>query len=1322
MPLEFLFTTPGNYTIEDNGVPGDGISVVKDGTGTVIFTFAHPADSLRFFVDTPGVNITINFTDTLGAANFTVGVLDDPAQSPASITVRSVETSGIVTLVSNGAIIEGGSDAAADIVAGQLIMSAETGVGSAGNALETQVAAVEAETDTGGINIANTGDVQIGSLSDFVDGLDVATSGNIVFTNIGSIFLGDDDVDAGNPLSPFETVHGGATSGNVNLTATGISADLIGSTDLDSIAAPRGSITLTAGRDIALGTAGTNFDNDVRANGSVTINAGRDFLADGFADVASDGFGNSTAGSVIINVGRNFHLRSVTGTDASVTAEGNAGGDVIVTTGSGGAVILDTPAGPETLRSISGDVILNADRMLISGVSGIRADNGQVNLRPATVGREIILGSVSDAALALELSDAELDTISTPTLVIGSNTAGNLSVVSAISPTTPTSLTLQSGFDISIQASIAALLNLSIRAGDDLSQAAASAITAGGALTIFVDQVQSDGGIGGVATMGGTVTAAPVTINGDVQADNLTGANSNDTLNGNGSADTLVGGAGNDTLVGGTGLDTATGGLGDDIFVVDMSSDVSIEAVGEGNDTVQSPVNYTIGANIENLTLTGAANVNGTGNALNNNIIGNTGNNVLNGAAGVDMMFGGLGDDTYVVDDTGDKATEVSALGGTDIVMSSATFTLGSNVENLSLTGAAAVNATGNAQDNIINGNVSQNVLNGLGGADTLAGGLSHDTYVIDALDTLIELPGGGVDTVQVNFTYTLLAEFENLILTGAAAINGTGNSVNNIITGNIGANILTGGGGVDSLVGGTGNDTYVIDSSDGVTELAGGGVDTVQADFTYALLAEFENLTLTGAADINGTGNSVANVITGNSGANLLNGAGGADTMFGGLGNDTYFVETIGDVATETSPAGGDDHVMSSITFSLGGNVERLTLTGGGNINGTGNTIANTIFGNGGNNVLDGGAGGDLLRGGLGNDTYVIDDALDVIDETTGGGGVDTVMSAITFTLSGVLENLTLIGGAAINGTGNAFANVLIGNIAANSLSGGAGADSLTGMGGADTLTGGSGDDTYFIDGLDTLVELAGGGTDTVNVGFSYTLLAQFENLTLTGALNIAGTGNGVANVVTGNSGNNTLNGMAGADTMFGGLGDDTYHVDDAGDDATELSAVGGNDIVMSSVSFTIAANVERLTLTGAASINGTGNTLDNLITGNTGNNVLTGGLGADTLNGNTGNDTYRYAVETESTAASRDSITAFNAGDLIDLALIDANGAGAGNGAFTFIGAAAFSGTAGELRATLVGAEWIVEGDVNGDAVADLVIGVTSGAYVISGTDFAL
>ena len=169
------------------------------------------------------------------------------------------------------------------------------------------------------------------------------------------------------------------------------------------------------------------------------------------------------------------------------------------------------------------------------------------------------------------------------------------------------------------------------------------------------------------------------------------------------------------------------GGTGNDTYVVDAAGDVVTELAGQGTDTVQSSISYTLGANVENLTLTGAAAINATGNTLDNVLTGNTGNNVLSGGAGNDTMIGGAGNDTmiggtgndtYVVDAAGDVVTELAGQ-GTDTVQSSVSYTLGANVENLTLTGAAAINATGNALDNVVTGNAGDNILNGGVGNDT---------------------------------------------------------------------------------------------------------------------------------------------------------------------------------------------------------------------------------------------------------------------------------------------------------------------------------------------------------------------------------------------------------------------------------------------------------------------------------------------------------------------------------------------------------------------------------------------------------------------------
>ena len=260
----------------------------------------------------------------------------------------------------------------------------------------------------------------------------------------------------------------------------------------------------------------------------------------------------------------------------------------------------------------------------------------------------------------------------------------------------------------------------------------------------------------------------------------------------------------NNRLTGNSAANMLTGGLGDDTYFVGVG-DTVVEAANEGTDTVQSDVTWTLGAHLENLTLTGIGAINGTGNALNNVIVGNENNNVLDGGAGEDSLWGHLGNDTYVVG-TGDTVVE-AANEGTDVVRSSVSFTLSNNVENLTLTGTGAINGTGNSLNNTLTGN---------SGANVLTGGAGHDTYIVGAGDTVVENAAEGTDLVQSSVSFTVGDNVEKLTLTGTAAIDGTGNSLSNTLTGNSGANVITGATGNDTMIGGLGNDTYMVDRSEG--------------------------------------------------------------------------------------------------------------------------------------------------------------------------------------------------------------------------------------------------------------------------------------------------------------------------------------------------------------------------------------------------------------------------------------------------------------------------------------------------------------------------
>ena len=723
----------------------------------------------------------------------------------------------------------------------------------------------------------------------------------------------------------------------------------------------------------------------------------------------------------------------------------------------------------------------------------------------------------------------------------------------------------------------------------------------------------------------------------------------NDTVNGESGNDTVNGGRGNNRLFGGTGDDVLhakegddflDAGTGDDTITGGSGSNVYVFGRGSGTDTIKSRGKKSafevdvgtdtveLGAGIvpTDVKLRSVMRVNGW-NDLEVSIAGSTDRLYVEDFTGVffapaRMQF------KFADGTTWDSTTLNQRIQSGDNTVDIVTGTPGDDA----LTGYdSADRLFGLAGNDSLHGGRGNDYLDGGPGADEMEGYEDDDTFVVDDVGDLVT-DWYGYDTVVSSIDYVLPDGIENLELTGSAT-TGTGNIWDNTLVGNDLANTLDGGVGYDNVIGGRGDDTYFVNNLfDLVTETRDGGNDTVHTDVSYTLPENVENLRLIGSNPMDGTGNIFSNSITGNSASNVIDGGEGADAMAGGAGNDQYAVDDDGDAVVENA-ADGTDWVLSTISYALSANVEGLQLQGTA-ANGTGNALANTIYGNAAANVLDGAGGADILSGREGNDTYVVDAAGDTTQEAA-NAGTDTVNSSVSFTLAANVENLTLTGTGAINGTGNTLANVLVGNAGHNTLNGGAGID---------TMRGGAGNDTYVADSAsESITELAGEGTDTVQASFTYTLGANLENLTLTGSTAINGTGNALNNVLTGNGAANTLNGGAGVDTMTGGAGNDIYIVDAATDLISE-AAGAGTDAVQSSATYSLAANVENLTLTGSTAINGTGNTLANQLVGNSGANTLDGGGGADTMTGGAGNDTYYLDaagdVVAESSGAGTDAV----------------------------------------------------------------------------------
>jgi Ca2+-binding RTX toxin-like protein len=743
-------------------------------------------------------------------------------------------------------------------------------------------------------------------IASYIGSLDGGGAGDATLVDVEFVQFNDQLVAVADLIGPANsppviTSNGGGATAAISVAENGTAVTTVTATDPDAGATR--TFSIAGGADAALFTINAS-------TGVLTFVGAPNFEAPGDA-------GGNNVYDVVVQVSdgtlTDTQALAVTVTNVNeapvITSNGGGATAAITVAENGTAVTTVTATDPDAGATRTFSITGGADAALftINASTGVLTFVGAPNFEaPGDAGGNNVYDvvvQVSDGTLTDSQALAVTVTNVNEAPVITSNGGGATAAISVSENGTAVTTVTATDPDVG------ATRTFSIAGGADAALFTINASTgvltfvgapnfeapgdAGGNNVYDVVVQVSDGTLTDSQALAVTVTNSTtgVTVNGTSGNDNIgpglvlagqpSPTEENDVINGLGGDDTLNGGLGNDTLIGGDGNDT---------FIVN-GGDTITENVGQGTDTVRSSVSFTLGANLENLILTGAAAINGTGNTLNNRLTGNSGNNVLNGGTGNDALIGGAGNDTYIVNG-GDTITE-NANQGTDTVQSSVSFTLGANLENLILTGAASINGTGNALNNRLTGNSGNNVLNGGTGNDALIGGAGNDTYIVNGGDTITENAAQGTDTVQSSVAFTLGANLENLILTGAASINGTGNTLNNRLTGNSGNNVLNGGTGNDALIGGAGNDTYIVNGGDTVTENAGQGLDTVQSSVSFTLGANLENLILTGAAGISGTGNTLANTIFGNGGNNTLNGGSGSDTLAGGAGADTFIFNT---------------------------------------------------------------------------------------------------------------------------------------------------------------------------------------------------------------------------------------------------------------------------------------------------------------------------------------------------------------------------------------------------------------------------------------------
>jgi Ca2+-binding RTX toxin-like protein len=802
-------------------------------------------------------------------------------------------------------------------------------------------------------------------------------------------------------------------------------------------------------------------------------------------------------------------------------------------------------------------------------------------------------------------------------------------------------------------------------------------------------------------------SAAPNTAAVTVQAGGtLTTGAMNDSLQALGTGVTLVGGAGDDTY-----------------FMYDHNTKV-VELAGQGIDTIVDGMidGYSLvnAPNVENLRLGDNYSSPATGNDLDNIIIGNAGNNMIDGGRGNDVLAGGTGSDTFVIaaGNGNDIVTDFkTGVGGDVLQLNNTGFTTFADVTAaMKQVGTDVVLTIGSGETIRLENTSVQNF------AAANVNIVSHPTGLIQTFNDDFNTLSAGQNpslTWRTSYawsgaaSYSLAGEQQVYVDPSFSGLPGTQSTTSlglNPFSIQDGHLVITAQPLPASAAPYVGNHQFssgMISTENSFVQTYGYFQMTATLPNTSGAWPAFWMLPInphglaTELDALEALGQHPDQAHWGFRSSTTSDQGYWANTADLTTGQHTFAVEwtpytltyfvdgaEVGQVAT---PSDMNTAMYMIANLAMGGSwagsaasdavakmtidsitayqlseytLANYTLLASGAATNTiaGTANADTLTGTTGNDLLGGAGGTDTMTGRAGDDTYIVTDSNAKVVESY-GGGVDTIISSVTYTLPDYVENLTLIGSAAISATGNSQSNIIIGNDAANVITGGLGNDILTGGGGADTFVINSGD------GSDIITDFSSGsgaGHDVVKLnGFAFTSFSDiqaamtqvgsdvylaltsqdtlvFRNTTISAfssddfqlpaTLPVGGTitfwvsGNASSRMVYGTAANDKITAVNNDDTLVGWTGDDTYVISNPNQKIVENRG-GGIDSVEAWSSYTLPANVENLTLMKGG-LTGIGNQLANRIVGSSGDDVLNGGGGNDWISGGAGNDTFIYGV----------------------------------------------------------------------------------------------